>query len=54
MPIRRAASGSCAVARIALPYFVEPTNHSRPTSSGTVMTTAKTSECSIATLKTEK
>jgi hypothetical protein len=36
MPISRAASGSCAVARIALPARVYPMNHVVAMTSGTI------------------
>ena len=49
MPISRAASGSCAVARIALPYLVLPTNQSSAISSGIVTPKAKTSERTTST-----
>ena len=43
MPISRAASGSCAVARIALPRRVFATNVVSSITSGIVATTASTS-----------
>ena len=43
MPIRRAASGSCALARIALPMRVRVMNHVSAMISGTVTPTASRS-----------
>ena len=49
MPISRAASGSWAVARIALPMRLRVTNAPSRSRSGTVAATASTSPCVIVT-----
>ena len=49
MPIRRAASGSCAVARIALPSRLRPMNAVITSSSGIVTAIASTSPCVMLT-----
>ena len=49
MPISLAVSGSCAVARIALPVFEVRTNAWSPTISPTAATTTKTETQAIVT-----
>ena len=54
MPISRAASGSWAVARMALPMRLRVTNPPSRSSSGTVTAIASTSPCVTETPATSK